>query len=438
MALNRAGAAHLLRRAAMGGTTAQIDEFVGLTREQAVNRLLDTSSSAALPGWGRFNSGDEDWVAHTKMIDWWVDRMITAPPTIEEKLTLFLHGHFATGRDKVTDSRLMWDQHVDIRRFGQGSFRVLLEKISLGSAMLIYLDNETNVKGAEQENFARELMELFTLGNARFTETDVVSMAKAWTGHNTVGANRENNWVYDPTYIFRAGEHDNSQKALFGITKNWDATDTLDEICFGVKANTMSDFIARKMFQFYVHTNPSQAVVDELAAGFRNSDLNIKSLLRSILLHPQFWHADTRYALVKSPVEYMVDIMRRNGLRAVTEDNVRWFMNMMGMTLFEPPSVAGWGQNSYWLSTARAWAKSLFANSLKWDADERGVLQNLDDLTSEQVVNVILTFFSIFEVSEQTRENMVILIDTTRTERPWAMTTEPFAVGMHMPEVQVA
>ena len=422
----------------MGGTTAQIDEFVGLTREQAVNRLLDTSSNPGLPGWGRFDSGDDHWVAQDKMIDWWVDRMITAPPTIEEKLTLFLHGHFATGRAKVRFARPMWDQHLDLREFGQGSFRVLLEKVSLGPAMLMYLDNETNVKSAPQENFARELMELFTLGNARFEETDVVSMARAWTGHNIVGATRENNWQYDPSYIFKADEHDNSQKTLFGITKNWGAQNTLDEICFGVKANTMSDFIARKMFQFYVHTNPSQAVVDELAAGFRDSDLNIKSLLKSILLHPQFWHADTRYALVKSPVEFMVDILRRNGLRAATEGNVRWFMGNMGMKLFDPPSVAGWGSNGYWLSTARAWAKSQYVNNLKWDADERGVLQNLDDLTSEQVANVILTFFSIFEVSDQTRQNMVVLIDTTREERPWAMNVEPFAVGMHMPEVQCA
>ena len=437
MALSRAGAAHLLRRAAMGGTTAQIDTFVGLTREQAVNRLLDTSSNPSLPGWGRFDSGDQNWIAHEKMVDWWVDRMITAPPSIEEKLTLFLHDHFATGIDKVEDARLMWDQHLVLRQHGQGSFRVLLEKISLGSAMLIYLDNESNVKGAEQENFARELMELFTVGNGRFSERDVVAMAKAWTGHNTVGRTRENNWKYDPTYVFKADEHNNTTKTLFGIKKNWNALDTLDELCFGVKATATSDYIARKMFQFYVHTNPSQAVVDQLAAGFRNSGLNIKALLKSILVHPEFWADATRYALVKSPVEFMVDNMRRNGLSSDGE-HVRWRMEGMGMVLFEPPNVAGWGKNGYWLGTARTWAKSRWTNNLKWGADERGVLQNLDHLTPDQVVNVILTFYSIFEVSDQTRSNMKVLIETTREERPWAMAYEPFAVGMFMPEVQCA
>ncbi len=421
----------------MGGTTAQIDSFVGLTRAQAVDRVMNTSSNPGLPGWSRFETGDKDWQEQEKMIDWWVDRMITAPPTIEEKLTLFLHDHFATAREKVEDAELMWEQHVVLRNFGQGSFRVLLERISFGSAMMIYLDNESNVAGAEQENFARELMELFTVGNGRFSEDDVVAMAKAWTGHNTVGRTRENNWQYDPTVVFNADKHDNSQKTLFGITKNWDARDTLDELCTGVKATATADYFARKMFQYYVHTNPSQDVVNELAGVFISSGLNISALLRAILLHDEFWDLSSRYALVKTPVEFMVDIMRRNGLRSA-DDSVRWRMEAMGMTLFDPPTVAGWGQNGFWLSTATAWSKSRYVNNLKWSADERGVLQNLEALTPEQVVNVILTFFSIFDASARTRQFMIEHIVTTRAERPWAMAYEPFAVGMFMPEVQCA
>ena len=152
-----------------------------MSRTAAVNRLFDTSVTPGLPFWRVFNSGEQHWEAQTKMIDWWVDRMITSQPTIEEKLTLFLHGHFATGREKVEDARLMWDQHRTLRNLGKGSFQTLLERISFGSAMLIFIDNETNVVGAEQENFAREFMELHTIGNGNFTEADVVSMARAWT-----------------------------------------------------------------------------------------------------------------------------------------------------------------------------------------------------------------------------------------------------------------
>ena len=270
MRLDRPAAAHLLRRAAVGGTNQQVNSFFDLEREEAVDRVLDTSVTPSVPGLS-FASGDDDWRLQEKMIDWWVDRMITSTPTIEEKLTLFLHSHFATGRDKVEDAQLMWQQHRLLRAHGQGSFRTLLEKISFDPAMLIYLDNETNVAGAEQENFARELMELHTIGNGRFTEDDVIAMAKAWTGHNTVGATRENNWQYDPSYIFRPEDHDNSQKTLFGITRNWDAMETLDELCYGVKATATSDFIARKVFKFFVHTNPSQATVDQLK-GFHHPD----------------------------------------------------------------------------------------------------------------------------------------------------------------------
>ena len=177
MNLTRPEAAHLLRRAAVGGTTGQIDRFVGMSRAAAVNKLFNTSVTPDLPFWRVFDSGDADYAAQTKMIEWWVDRMITSPPTIEEKLTLFLHGHFATGREKVEDARLMWDQHRLFRNIGKGSFRTLLERVSLGSAMLIFIDNETNVVGAPQENFAREFMELHTVGNGNFTEADVVAMA---------------------------------------------------------------------------------------------------------------------------------------------------------------------------------------------------------------------------------------------------------------------
>lgn len=262
-------------------------------------------------------------------------------------------------------------------------------------------------------------------------------MARAWTGHNTVGATRENGWVYDPTYVFKPQEHDNGQKTLFGIRKNWDAIDTIDEVCTGVKAQDTAEFISRKMFSFYVHTNPSQRVVTELANGFRANDLNVGALLRSILLHDEFWAPSTRYALVKSPVEYMVDIMRRNGLRS-SDDFVRWRMERMGMVLFDPPTVAGWGQNGFWLSTATAWAKSEWVNNLKWGAEQRGILQNTDSLSADQVVDRVLAFYSIFDASAASRAEIKRLVEQTRAVAPWEMTHAPFAVGMFMPEVQCA
>ncbi len=420
----------------MGATTATVDSFVGMDHVDAVDRLMDRSGQPGLPGWSRF-AGYEDWVAQDKMIEWWVDRMITAPPSVEDKVMLFLHSHFATARDKVEDARLMWEQHIVLRNHGFGRFRNLLERISLGSAMLIYLDNETNVAGAEQENFARELMELHTVGNGRFTEDDVVAMARAWTGHNTVGANRANNWQYDPSYIFRPEDHDNGQKTLFGITRNWDATDTLDELCYGVKATATSDFLARKMYSFFVHAGPEQAVVDDLAARFRNDNLRIDGLVRNVLLTDQFWDPANRYNLVKSPVEFVVDILRRCN-RSAADEHVRWRMQGMGMTLFDPPSVAGWGQNGFWLSTATAWTKSRWVQSLKWHTDDWGVLQGLDQLEIDVAVQRIVEFFGIYDVSATSRDQIRSVLVQTLQEHPWAVSYEPFAAGMFMPEVQCA
>lgn len=437
MNLTRPEAAHLLRRAAVGGTTRQIDSFVGMSREAAVTRLFDVSITPQLPGWSEFDCGDDDFDAQTKMIEWWVDRMITSPPTIEEKLALFLHGHFATGREKVEHARVMWDQHLLFRRPRRRKFRKLLGNVSLGSAMLIYIDNETNVVSSPQENFARELMELHTVGNGNFTESDVVAMARAWTGHNTVGRTRENGWVHDPTYVFKAEEHDNGQKTLFGIAKNWDARDTLDELCTGVKAQATAEFFTRKMFSFYVHAEPSAQVITELANGFRASGLDYGDLLRSILLHDEFWAPSTRYALVKSPAEYMVDIMRRNEMLSADEF-LRWRMERMGMVLFDPPTVAGWGQNDFWLSTATAWAKSEWVQNLRWGADERGILQNTDSLSTDEVVDRVTTFYSIFDASNASLDQVRRLIERTREVAPWEMTHVPFAVGMFMPEVQCA
>lgn len=436
MRLDRPAAAHLLRRASLGASNTTVNSFFGQTREEAVDRLLDRSGSPPLPPYGQLER-DGDWRTHEAMIEWWVDRMIAAPPSIEEKLTLFWHSHFATARSKVEDAELVWDQHRQLRQHGFGDFRTLLGEISFGSAMLIYLDNETNVAGAEQENFARELMELHTLGNGRFSEEDVIAMARAWTGHNTVGRTPENNWEYDPTYIFRSDDHDQGAKTLFGITRNWDAPDTLDEICSGAKASVTSDFIARKVFQFFVHTNPDQSTVDALAAGFRASGLDITSLVREVLLLDEFWAPETRYALVKSPVELMVDIMRRCGLRS-RDVSLRWRMEGMGMILFDPPNVAGWGQNGFWLGTATAWNKSRWFNSLKWAADDLGILQDLDELTPDEAVTRLTSFLGLYDVSQQSRNHARDLIEVTQRDRPWAMKYEPFAMGLFMPEVQCA
>ncbi len=436
--LTAADAAHLLRRAAFGATPDQVQSFVGLTREEAIDRLFDTSTDPLMPDYSVFDATAAQTVQIREVRNWWMDRMVTATPTVSEKLTLFWHNHFATAFTKVASSELMWDQHVVLRNHGLGSFRTLLEAVSLDAAMLRWLDNDTNVAGAEQENFARELMELFTVGNGRFTEDDVVSMARAWTGHNIVGGERiDGVWRMNRSYAFYPDRHDDGQKTLFGITRNWDALDTLDELCFGVKATATSDYVARKMFQFYVHRRPSQATVDALAATWRNANLDSSVLLRTILLSDEFWAPETRYALVKNPVEYVVDLMRRYGL-TTADHNFAIRAERMGMALFEPPNVAGWGANGYWLNNTASWEKASMTNWLKWKADDYGVLQDLANRSADEATDDVEEFLGLYEVSAQSRSFAVGLMSQMKNDYPWRVTSEPIAIGLFIPEVQCA
>ncbi len=434
--LSAADASHLLRRAGFGGRAAEIAAFTGLTREAAVDRLLEPSATDALPEWSTF-ADERRGVELANVRNHWIDRMIASPPSLAEKMVLFWHDHFATGYSGVQLPQLMWDQNVIFRTHGLGSFRDLLGAASYDAAMLRWLDNRTNIAGREQENFARELMELFTVGNGRFDETDVVAMARAWTGHNVAGR-ADGRSDYDAAqYLFRPDRHDDGDKTLFGITRNWDAEATLDELCFGSKATATADYLSRKLFGFFVHRSPSEEVIASLATSFRASGLDITSLVREILLLDEFWDPTTRYRLVKTPAEYVVDLFRRCEL-TTADHNAHARMRDMGMTLFEPPNVAGWGANGYWLHNRAAWTKANLGTWLRGRAPTFGYLQGLDGLSAEQVVDEILIFLGLVEVSPQSRAHVRTLVDRLLRDYPNWLNREPIMIGLSIPEVQCA
>jgi uncharacterized protein (DUF1800 family) len=300
--------------------------------------------------------------------------------------------------------------------------------------MLVYIDNESNVAGAEQENFARELMELHTIGVGNFTEPDVVAMARAWTGHNTIG------WTgtrWDTTYRFYPERHDNGNKTLFGITRNWDGPDTITEICRGAKQQTMARFIARKLWVWFANASPSTTLVNQLATTFLAADLDIAALVRAVLLRNEFWGPASRWALVKSPAEYMADFLRRTGL-PVADAAVRWHMAPMGMTLFDPPNVAGWGENGYWVSTSTAWGKAGFVANRRWHlSSDRGFFAGLADLAPDAAVDEMLETFGIYEPSAATRSRLRQWFVETRDEDRWAVATNAIVVTALCPDFQV-
>ena len=449
-ALTTDDAAHLLRRVGFGGSAAEIAALAGLTRAQAVDRVMDLS---AAPGVSRpFGGSAEWWEAQRPAHGWWIDRMARTPTPLQEKMTLFWHSHFAVGVNKVGHMGAVWDQVQILRSGCLGSFQSLVQQTSVSPAMLVYLDNETNVVGAEQENFARELMELHTIGVGNFTEADVVAMAKAWTGYNT---HRQHHHGDDISHLYVAAAHDNSQKTILGSTRNWNGPEAIDHLCFGAGRTATSRFVTRKLWRFLVHTSPNRASVDGVAAMFAAADLDIATLVRETLLHEDFWGPAARFALVKSPVEFVVDLIRRLGLRVdvggggddgqwLSSDGLFWLMGYTGQTLFEPPNVNGWGVGSSWLSTATAWARARVLSSVRWRTARMNVFGDPDDVVNglrhmspAAGVQRILDQFGITHPSSATRSNMESWFATVQSRDSWALHPNAVMVAGLSPEFQL-
>ncbi|MBI2710538.1 MAG: DUF1800 domain-containing protein [Actinobacteria bacterium] len=399
MAIPRADAALLLRRAGFGGTLAEIDDLAtAATWADAVERVLDTSAAPPVVPPAELTDPAKDaytrWVACTQ---WWIERMRTTPAPIVEKLTLFWHGHFASSTDKVP-IELLFDQIDLYRQRALGDFHDLAQAMAVHPAMLVYLDNATNVAGVENENFARELMEMFTMGNHTFGEADVIAMARAWTGH---GLDRAGT-----SYEFHPDRHDAGDKTLFGITRAWNGPETITEIIRGSKRFVSARFIAAELWSFLATPDPSATIVADLAKAFGAARQDLKALVRAIFLHPEFRSPAVRGGLVRSPIEWIVLILRSLGISAA-DAHPDWFVGAMGHVPFAPPNVSGWKPNAYWISTSGLWARGSFAGYVRWLAtDDSGPYRLFADLpakTPAEIAGTLLATFGIESPSPRTR-----------------------------------
>ena len=457
--LTRAEAAHLLRRAGYGGTSAELTAFQGKSLTAAVDAVLGHRASDPIPlgpnvGTPAFVTQGSSYEAHNDSVNWWLHRMATiAQPSsistgalpIHERMAFFWHDHFACGVDKVGSMPAMWTQLDAFRRWGLGSFDTLVRKASLSSAMLIYLDNHTNHYFAEQENFARELMELYTCGVGAFTEADVVSMAKAWTGHSIVGWNGSS---YDRTYEYRAVEHNHNNKTLFGITANWNGVkvasserDTITELVYGVRRTQTSRFIARKLFHYFANYWPSEAAVDHLAGVMRANSMRISPVVRAIFHHAEFWAPTTRYALIKSPVDFVATWLKRIGPANITEVEslgLPGHLRDMDQELFEPPSVAGWGRGTKWLTSAGAWARGEFLQAMRHKSVVDNALPQIDaDDDPLWVVNQLVGFLGLSDVSNNTKVTIREWFQDAAFTASWSIDRNRGVIAAMAPEFHV-
>jgi uncharacterized protein (DUF1800 family) len=305
-------------------------------------------------------------------------------------------------------------------------------EVARDPAMLVWLDGRTNVKAYPQENFARELMELFTLGLDNYTQKDVVAMAKAWTGY-TLAAPGYRTQTYNATW------HDSSANTLFGITRSWQGPDALNEILTGKKAVPSSRFIAAKLFSYLAYPiDADDPVVTPLAAAFRASGLDIMALVREIFLSDAFWSAEARYGLVRSPVEWMVAGMQALELTSaqLAPGN---YLDRAGNALFAHQDVSGWKGGEAWLSTATAWVKASFASACRNKCYSTLMFGDFMTKPAAQCVDEATAKFGMTEVSDGTRAALLATWDRAKAEKlPWSIGINMAFLLLLSPEFQVA
>lgn len=377
-------ASHLLRRMGFGGSPGEIDSLVQRGRDGAVDYLLnfnqiDNSEMEALLGTSFDFSNPLDFPRfnRSQIQRWWLTRMVYSNRQFEEKMTLFWHNHFATGAAKVGEL-LIFVQNLTLRSYALDRFDVLLEKVAKDPAMLYWLDGITNVRGNPNENFARELQELFGMGISdvvtgapNYSENDVKEIARAFTGWKFFysGQNGPDKFRFD--FFVNPNEHDNGAKTIYGETLNFGGEDVISRVA---ARRSTARFLVKKFFEFFVYplTNSSadKATIEEFASIYVNRNHSIKELARSIFTSDEFFSDRARFGLVKSPVELVVSSVRMLGVSynpGPYQNNpsiLGVLTTYLGQELFNPPDVSGWKLNLGWVSTATLLNRFNFADLL--------------------------------------------------------------------------
>ncbi|MBX3175801.1 MAG: DUF1800 domain-containing protein [Candidatus Hydrogenedentes bacterium] len=268
---------------------------------------------------------------------WWIQRMRVSPRPLEEKMALFWHGHFATSAQKVRASQHNYELLEVFRRNATGNFRTLVTHVGQSPCMLRYLDNDRSTKQKPNENWARELMELFTLGQGQYTEEDIKEAARAFTGWSSDGR----------SFQFRRQAHDSGAKTVFGRTGNFDGADMID-ILFEQEA--LAPFICGKLWKFFASENPDPDVVAALASTFRESSFELKPVLRQIFLSEAFHAPEVVGSQIKSPAQFVVKLTHDLALDTVPPVAMVQATARLGQDLLHPPNVKGWDGNRAWIN----------------------------------------------------------------------------------------
>ncbi len=366
-------ARHLLNRSGFAANAPEITEFAQLTREAAVARLLDWTDRAPAmppPAWTQAPYEPPPRVAllsdaerkeyQRRLISegrdlksWWMAEMLTTGSPLTEKMVLFWHNHFTSSLRKVRRPLLMYRQHMTLRRHALGDFRELLQAMARDPAMLIYLDGVTNRKGQPNENFARELMELFTLGEGHYGERDVREAARAFTG-----------WSIDRDtgeFTFRRALHDDGIKTVLGVSGAHDGVAVLEIL---LARPETAQFIVTKLWREFVSMEPDPDEVRRIAGIFRDGGYDIRAALRELLVSDAFYAPRNRGNLVKSPVDLVVGTLRQFHMTVDDPLPYALIVGRLGQDLFAPPNVKGWPGGESWINATTLLSRRQFLENV--------------------------------------------------------------------------
>lgn len=473
--LNESNVTHLLRRAEFVARPERVATLLGAgSFENAVDDVLATGD----PGTVSFQAS-ADWQRGQELVHYWIDRMaFDSPRPIQERMALFWHGHFVSSLDKVGSAELMREQIDLYRRDGLGNVRHLAVTMATQVAMLRYLDNNDNRRTSPNQNFGRELMELFLLGVGNYTEADVEACTAAWTGHT-------DNWETD-AYVWRGGDpnsgsnwrerssnwHDYSPKQLLGRTINTDnshaagpghgaetITTMLGNGTVPVGPNAgrptrdvSAEFLTRKLWTFFAGTSIPDHVLADLRNVLVGNDFAVRPWLRALLLREELYTIEVQQGLLRSPVEYMVAMLVATGLRSKAATPT-WLMEGMGQELLYPPNVSGWRHNGYYVSASAFNDRISAARQVQWRVLDRywgssgddtihlpggnvtaGQIDAADDPSERRAIVDQLAAGMRLTLSDTTRQALHAYADTTPR---WAVV---YAVGMLLmsPEMHVS
>lgn len=376
--LDSADARFLLDRTGYAPDPREAAQYVGLTRAQAVDRLLSTTREVAvtpLPAWfdapipspqeRRAWTDEEKKAAQAERKQrykqaraWWIREMLDTPSPLTERMTMFWHNHFVSGQDKVPWPQTMLAQNLLLRREALGNFGVMLHDIAKDPAMLQYLDGASNRKGHPNENFAREVMELFTLGEGHYTQKDVTEAARAYTGWGMDG---------QAHFVWRPRAHDGGLKTVFGKTANLDGDQMLDLL---LARPETANFITAKLWREFISDTPDPAQAAVMAQVFRSRDYDIRSVLRVMFLSKAFWSQEGRGTLTRSPVDFVIGTLRSLDVGCDAPQRLANVLTNLGQNLYEPPDVKGWRGGRTWINSSTLLGRERFVEAVLRSAGE--------------------------------------------------------------------